>query len=365
MSEQPRHVSEFVRPEVVELRLNRMWAQIAAADARRTMRPRVWMLGSVGAMGVLAVAVAVFALTRPHLAPLQPASEFASADAARTAILSDGSTIELAAQSSLRLESEAPEQTRVQLRAGAATFEVARRPTRQFFVEAGDVRIRVVGTRFTVRHDALRTQVRVDRGIVEVSFADQKVQLVAGQTWSSPLLPVAPTEAALVPSPEQEEEDEVLPPSKVPAVKLRGKGAKAKSRAVEPAAPLPPTASELFQAAIAARREGKVAEAAAGFERFLATFGTDARAPVAALELGRIRMDLLHDVPAALEALQRSLALDPAAGFREEALSRLVRGYDELGNRTRCREARSAYLGAFPSGAYATSVRARCGGDAP
>jgi transmembrane sensor len=74
---------------------------------------------------------------------------------------------------------------------GEALFDVAKNPARPFVVDAGDVRVRAVGTSFTVRKmPAHATEVLVREGIVEVTpvgealapEAARPVQLVANQT---------------------------------------------------------------------------------------------------------------------------------------------------------------------------------------
>jgi transmembrane sensor len=81
----------------------------------------------------------------------------------------------------------------VALRDGQAMFSVHADTTRPFYVLAGDLRITVVGTRFSVRHtatgiDAGRTVVAVEEGHVRVerpqaqgSSVDAAVELHAGQ----------------------------------------------------------------------------------------------------------------------------------------------------------------------------------------
>jgi transmembrane sensor len=78
----------------------------------------------------------------------------------------------------------------VRLLAGEALFDVAKNPSLPFVVDAGDVRVRVVGTSFTVRKmPGKATEVRVREGVVEVSRAVQRasaavtpVRLIANQT---------------------------------------------------------------------------------------------------------------------------------------------------------------------------------------
>lgn len=60
------------------------------------------------------------------------------------------------------------QQRRIRLHKGEAWFEVAKDKTKPFIVEAGDARIRAVGTAFAVRRFANGTEVLVTEGTVEV-----------------------------------------------------------------------------------------------------------------------------------------------------------------------------------------------------
>jgi transmembrane sensor len=62
----------------------------------------------------------------------------------------------------------------VELKAGEALFEVAKRPNWPFIVKAGDHDIRAFGTSFVVRRDAIQTSVTLVEGTVTVT-ADRSV----------------------------------------------------------------------------------------------------------------------------------------------------------------------------------------------
>ena len=119
-------------------------------------------------------------------------------------------------------------------------------------------------------------------------------------------------------------------------------------------------ARTLFEAAREARREGRSERAAALFAELVDQHPRDDRAPLAAFELGRLRLDVLHDTPGAVEALERSLALSPRASFRQDALARLVSAYDRAGRGGECREVRDRYLREYPDGVHALEVGSLC-----
>jgi hypothetical protein len=70
---------------------------------------------------------------------------------------------------------------------GTVTCEVApRRGRPAFVVDAGEVRVRVVGTRFTVTRGAAETSVGVDHGVVEVAALGVVTVLHDGERWPAP-----------------------------------------------------------------------------------------------------------------------------------------------------------------------------------
>lgn len=81
--------------------------------------------------------------------------------------LDDGSKITLNTASKVRVDLTATER-RVELEEGEVFFDVAKDPKRPFVVTAGDKRIVVLGTRFSVRRDAEDIRVAVTEGAVQV-----------------------------------------------------------------------------------------------------------------------------------------------------------------------------------------------------
>lgn len=84
-----------------------------------------------------------------------------------TVPLADGSKIELNTDTRVRA-AVAEEQRTVWLDRGEAYFEVARDPGRPFVVMAGDRKVTVLGTKFSVRRDGDRVLVAVAEGKVRV-----------------------------------------------------------------------------------------------------------------------------------------------------------------------------------------------------
>jgi len=148
------------------------------ASTRTHTRTRTWAM-----YGAIAASLAVMAGTwfGPLLAG-DPALETAQGELRRLP-LADHSVVNL--NSASRVSVKYTDTGRqVELQQGEAWFEVARDKAKPFVVEAGDVRVRAVGTAFSVRRYGNGAEVLVTEGKVEVWNADgvrRKKLLLAGQ----------------------------------------------------------------------------------------------------------------------------------------------------------------------------------------
>jgi len=97
--------------------------------------------------------------------------------------LSDGSLVTLNTASAIEVRFDRA-QRRVALLAGEALFQVAHDAARPFDVNAREVTVRAVGTRFNVDRHAPDTRVMVVEGRVEVSAGTERVPLGAGQAMT-------------------------------------------------------------------------------------------------------------------------------------------------------------------------------------
>ncbi|ULQ48075.1 FecR domain-containing protein [Flagellatimonas centrodinii] len=88
--------------------------------------------------------------------------------------LRDGSRLELNTDTQLRAEVDDQKRV-VWLQKGEAFFDIAHDESRPFTVFAGDRRITVLGTRFSVRQDGRRVEVMVEEGRVKVEALQPKV----------------------------------------------------------------------------------------------------------------------------------------------------------------------------------------------
>jgi len=388
----PRNdLAKWMTPDTSEARVNRLWGRVQDSQGNR----RAWLMPALG--GALLAAAGMIVALAVSSQPLAVGNELAAGRTTTVGHFSDGSEVALATASAVRLVTDSKNEVRVELERGEATFEVSKRPSRKFVVAAGDVEVKVVGTRFTVNHTQAGVDVSVERGIVEVTLSGKTVRLTAGQKWSEadveeedaeavadvpavPTIPdsvaggVSPLPASGHPLPGEKTHRRhhaskktapkpVAAPSE-PAVAPQTPVLPATGGAIaDPPAPLPapgPTAAELFNDALSARREGRASDAALAYERLLRDFPHDSHTATAAFELGRVRMDQLNDLRGSALALEQALKLAPDGTFVEEALSRLVRAYDGLGTKSACVHYRDQYLARFPSGPYASSVASRC-----
>ena len=96
--------------------------------------------------------------------------------------LSDGSTIDVNTQSAVEVSMH-PNSREVALTRGEAWFKVAHDKTRPFTVSAGRIRVRAVGTAFSVRRHDDGADVQVTEGVVEtwtVGEEERRVLVAAG-----------------------------------------------------------------------------------------------------------------------------------------------------------------------------------------
>jgi hypothetical protein len=234
-------------------------------------------------------------------------------------------TLDVAANSALVVSGDDERGVLVVLDRGQVTCEVApRRGRPPFLVQAGDVRIRVIGTKFSVRRDGDAAAVVVDHGVVEISERGQVARVSAGEIWPRPTPPAAPAPSMIKTA--REPPEPMAPPSApqpvatVPskhalhrphlkhgkhttAVRAPAAPAPRAPLPVEPEPPAPPvvpaparpappppavSAQERYEAA--ARFEARDPEGALGIYRSLST-GSDNWAANALYAQGRLQAD--------------------------------------------------------------------------
>jgi tetratricopeptide (TPR) repeat protein len=357
-SEPSPPLSKHVVVDVSPARVARLWARVSERlDATPSSSKRWWVRGLVAAGAVTALAVVGVGVQRYRgsveaVSAWQGAALETAGDAMAVE-LDDGSRLEVAAHTHVKMTENRPSTVALALSRGRVDLDISPRPGRKFSVVAAGVEVRVTGTRFSVELSSeRRVEVEVTRGSVEVlgRGATAPKRLAAGERWSVDLDQPVVGDAAPAAS-------ETAEPPSAP-VEVNAPRPSASPPAREPAVAGP---RELFDLGNAARRAGDVSGAARAYELLLEQHPRDARAGLAAFELGRLRMDRLGDVHGAIQALQRAVALAPGAGFREDAMARLVDAYASAGATERCRSAQSAYLESYPKGVRASAIARRCG----
>ncbi len=303
------------------------------AAPAHNVQARSWIFAAAAcAIGVL---VALRVWDRPLVATT--GTTLGSEAEVTSAVLGDGSAVEVDRGGRVEVVADRSDETRIEVTAGRAEFEVQKRPGRPFIASVHGVEVRVIGTRFSTELDMSRppglVRVLVHRGVVEVRRRAEEApsRLMAGESLEVPLAPLADPAA---PTPTHESAPPVAPESSgKPAV----------------AAVPPVDAPKLFETAKAARSAGDVEGAVRSYAALLKEFPNDRRAGIAALELGRLRMDAQHAYAA------------PNEGVREDALARLIEALDALNDRAQCLKERSRYEEHYPKGVHAESVQNRCG----
>jgi transmembrane sensor len=387
---EPIKLSAFVVPELGKQRIDAQWGRIA--ERRPLGEKRSGRL--VPALGAFALLGALTVLWWPHAAPTESASVWegsvvASDDAPVDMTLAEGTHIKVEPRSEVKLLHSAADAVQVRLSHGSARFEVAKKPSRRFSVHLGSIEVVVTGTQFRVLRRAAPTgesvHVEVLEGSVEVHRqGGGLVALRAGERWSTVIgseQREQPAVAApLEPEPNAPAAQGVSGSEHEPAEEAAEEEPEAEGAAVgvddeidsgEQASEDRPQrrrraklgAEELFDHANLARRAGRLDDAAELYGKLVAVHPNDRRAPLAAFELGRLRMDSLRDVRGAIQALERALKLAPQGTFAEDALARLVLAQEALHDRARCNRARTRYLARYPEGVHAQHVAERCGGS--
>lgn len=384
MSREPTNLGRWVRtPGTSEARLARQWANVSSRLGARGPS-RFGLFPRLAAAMVLVLVVVLGVTFRPRTANGPTAIDGAvletEAGEQESLTLPDGSRIVLEALTRVRLARVSTADVRLELERGAVRLEVVHVDNRKFLVAANGYEVHVVGTKFRVAigAGAIRdVTVAVDEGKVAVhreGVVAQPTYIGAGETFvANPDGPPAPSVApdpAPLPSASTAPSSwkkPLGPKRKLPArfheLFRNGEyaGAYAEIAAEDYAQlVLDLGAQDLLELAITARLTGHPRRAAMALERIRTAFRKDNRVGVAALELGRIRLDELHDPEGALDALDDAVLLAPDATLREDAEARRVQAYERMGDLVKCAAARDVYLLKYPEGIHTTTVARRC-----
>jgi transmembrane sensor len=346
------------------LRVRSLWsAPSHEAVVGRIDRRRRWSLLLDVAVVCACIALAV---ALPWRLPASTAHE-----GPKVTVFADGSTAELSTPGSeLRIEQDAATGSVARL-TGGARFQVVHNPERTFEVRAGDVRVRVLGTTFSVQQlPSGQTQVLVERGRVEVAWLGGATVLQTGQGGVFP--PAAGAagdpEAASVDAPQGKPATSSspsgahggVPPAASDGWRKDGRagdyGKAYEELTSKGSDSVRDDAGDLMLAADIARLSGHPEDSIRSLRAVCDRHASDRRAPVAAFTLGRVLDDLGRPAEAGA-AFQKARVLWPSGPLSEDALSREADAWQRAGRADGARTAAETYLQRYPKGRHAASMR--------
>jgi transmembrane sensor len=368
------------------LRVRSIWSARSPEHAARTILRRqrfLLALDAVAFCGCVALGLALLgsgprSLSGPsaRVASSAAVGGDATGGAAPSPVttFSDGSIAEMSSgESRLRIDQETPRRVVTTL-TGAARFKVVHNPERTFEVHAGDVRVRVLGTTFSVEQLPFgQTQVLVEHGRVEVGWLGGSTLLESGHGGAFPPSPTADLEP---------EEPNAAPPSSDPSASSATPTARAVAPRQSPGREdwrdharagdyarayqelharggesVRDEAGDLMLAADVARLSAHPQDAVRPLRAVCDRHPNDRSAPVAAFTLGRVLVDDLGRPAEAAAAFRKAYALWPGGPLAEDALAREAFAWDGAGRSKEARAAAQDYLGRYPEGRQAAAMR--------
>ncbi len=139
---------------------------VVAMKPKRKIRPDQWMIriaASLVMVSLLSYAVWYFTASREHLL------EVVSKNGVEKIILNDGSLVWLRGESKVIYYEKPDEGARYTTFQGEALFEVAKDASHPFIVQCGDVKVKVLGTSFSIKTGTEQVELTVLTGKVNLS----------------------------------------------------------------------------------------------------------------------------------------------------------------------------------------------------
>ena len=350
-----------LRDDLAESQVKSMWERIDHTPARAR---RPWLLLCLaGAALVLLVVGALRNWREPEARQLallsgKTPSVLSATGSPVASRFDDGSQVSLTGGARLEVLRNDTRSFVTALRRGAATFDVKPGGPRHWIVEAGELSVEVVGTRFRVERQGEATRVSVDHGIVLVRgerVPGGSVRLTAGTSFE---LPTATAERADEPpsQPAPAEPSAIPPGDTLPGSASSVAVMAAAGAASSSGEPAPGDAVDrALGAADLARRQGDAAGVVSSFElAWQQAAPGDARRGLAALSLARL---LMTGRPAQAARILRSSLSDMPQALLEDASVRLVEAESRAGNHEAAQRAAEDYSRRFPAGRRAEEVR--------
>lgn len=331
----------------------RLERSLARVHERRGQR-RAAVKAGLG-LAALAAAAAAFFVLAPR-DPGSPAIEQAavappSAAPSPKTTFADGSVARVSEGGELVVKSATARRIEAVLAAGAADFEVSKHPEREFVVMAGELRVRVVGTRFRVERSGERTRVAVAEGKVEVQEGSARFLLEAGESR------FFPSAEAAAPAPPPKAGAGVGARARFLELARGGEFKAAYQVMSQSPGAVGGSAEDLLLAADAARLSNHPEQAVGFLRRVTSEHARDSRAPLAAFTLGRVLLSQLGRPAEAADAFAQARRLRPAGGLAEDALAREAEARAASGAAARARALATEYLTRFPRGKHAATMQ--------
>ena len=324
-----------------------VWRRV---ERKRVSAPHSWRFRSSiwASAGVLVLAAMLWLVIarRADDGPLRDSTgqPFNDLGASNARDLSDGSRIELAANSELQVLSNDATTFSCALRRGRGTFEVRPGGPRRWRVDAGSVQVEVVGTRFVVDRTALGTRVSVARGTVLVR-GEHVPDGVQKLTVGGELL--VPNSQLAVPMSAAEAELLAVPDATITAPEKAAR------------TPLPAAAPSVHLSLALAdeqRRQGNVGDAIHTLTGIMNQPGNDPERAMAAFTLGKLQLDSAGKPAQAVVAFRNCLRFSPPSAVAEDALARLVQAQARSGDLAGARSTARDYELRYPTGRRLTDV---------
>jgi transmembrane sensor len=322
------------------------------------------------AVAAFAVVTLVAAVVVWVVRPLQEAPPLVRREVGSLKFL-DGSRVDLvggaSGESTVEVGLISPSYTELELAKGTARFDVTPNPGRRFAVRAGDLRVEVLGTRFTVERDDPKVRVAVERGRVRVIWPGGESVLSAGEDGVFP--PASSrTATAADPAPAEGEPAAAAAPAEPPAdpstlrsrfreLARSGEYQKAYGVVHENPAVVTNSAEDLMLAADAARLSGHPERALEYLRRITTAHRGDSRAPLAAFTLGRILLTQLGQPAEAERAFSLTRELAPRGALASSALAREAEAAERAGHHARARILVEEYTKKYPASQRLDAVR--------
>lgn len=349
MNPQRQPLAPLLQQAASEEELQRIWRGIQRRRARKPARLTPWLILGLAWCFVLGI-VSWWSVTKnadilrdqTGRAPV-----LLESGTARTTTLTDGSRVELSADSALEVLENDGRTFVCALRRGRATFDVVPGGPRRWRVEAGAVAVEVVGTRFRVDRGLGNVVVEVERGAVLVrgdGVRDGVQRLETG----------ARLEIVIAQPVKTKPEPPSLPATSSSAVGARATGSVPSAVGTASAEPVPP---DLLALADRQRRRGDLEGAIQTLKLAVERAPDDARASMAAFTLGKVLLDGVARPVEAQAAFRSCLNRSPPAAIAEDALARLAEAQARSGALKAASATAREYEKRYPNGRRLADVR--------